>query len=150
MEQRDATATAAAAAVAGGVMILNRGDRVNVCMSPGKLVPDAPGSALLNSRGYFVRVKCVTAHAQSTKSRGFAAHASAIKRGIMSSTLRTPEEEKPSTLSRTTTVDQRRDDAEGGNDCADECVIIERVRRGRLNVPKIRALPHSAMFFLNL
>lgn len=48
----------------------NRGDRVNVCMSPGKLVPGAPGSLLLNSRGYFVRVKCVTAHAQSIKSRG--------------------------------------------------------------------------------
>lgn len=68
---------------------MNQGDRVNVCMSPGKLVPGAPGSALLNSRGYFVRVKCVTAHAQSIKSRGPVAHALAIKRGVMSSTLRT-------------------------------------------------------------
>lgn len=78
---------------------MNQDDRVNVCMSPGKLVPGAPGSALLNSRGYFVRVKCVTAHAQSIKSRGPAAHASAIKRGVMSSTLRTLRRRRPSALS---------------------------------------------------
>ena len=121
----------------GGAAILNQGDCVNVCMSPGKLVPGAPGSALLNSRGYFVRVKCVTAHAQSIKSRGLAAHASAIKRGVMSSTLRTLRRsdqvfshKRRRSINVATTL-------QGGNDCANECIIIERARRDRLNVPKI-------------
>ena len=97
------------------------------------------GRALLNSRGYFVRVKCVTAHAQSIKSRGLAAHASAIKRGVMSSTLRTLRRsdqvfshKRQRSINVATTL-------RGGNDCANECIIIE---RGRLNVPKISSSPH--------
>lgn len=115
-------------------------------MSPGKLVPGAPGSArLLNSRGYFVRVKCVTAHAQSIKSRGHAAHASAIKRGVMSSTLRTLRRNGSSQvlLSNGRSTSRR----EGGNDCADECVSSLNVRRSRreLNVSKIPLTPRNAI-----
>lgn len=132
MERRDATAATTTGWSWIGV------NRVNVCMSPGKLVPGAPGSSLLNSRGYFVRVKCVTAHAQSIKSRGFAAHASAIKRGVMSSTLRTLRRRMAKySLSNDDGRSTSRRRWRRKRLCGRVCYHWARSSRGKLDVPKI-------------